>query len=1251
MLNVAEHLRSSSAGLSLDEALQEPVTALLGVTDRAADALRRIGVATLFDLGSSWLFANAAAAIASASGRFDGGRSDLLRADVPASDDIPALPLESLRGVSTDDAAALKQALEVATIREFALWPPRLIACRLVREAVGGTGDLEQEQAEALRPRLGEYPTERVYYDTLVMLGMDDTAQRRPLTGTISLLPAVDAPAGFGQPAVGAIVTFSQSWYAKGITLGHMLHSLALAPGEATRIAVVDWLRRTTAAVAETIEEAERLDSAMQHSRAISEVQNAVATELQSGGSMSSGWARSESKGKSGGFSIGGGVAGAFKGVTGVLGFGGGSASSRQEAETRTEAESTSWSIGNRSVTADMSQRVNDRTEQHSTSVRNRRASAVREVAQSEHEEVSTRIVANYNHMHALTIQYYEVVQIYRVLAQVHSVQRVLFLPFELLDFSGDRADHVVARFRGQLVTAALTARVRSLLIDDRGAIELRTAVRVSVPVFPVFPGFPGDLVVARVRAAARRVGAGVDDGGPDVPEPPPPPPEPPPPPPTPPTPPSGGESPAPPGSRRIVRPGPLIDTLPGDAELAAVAFDDIAIDRIRLDQSGVPASDSTFAVPPATNQIDFPRRIPLRRIETIHAAKSADPADTGTMTLIVESAGGQARVSMPVDLSAGTSMQKVAFLAADPANGRQELMTHLQANREYYTRAVLAGLDSATLVMLLSSFTWKGKPLADQVEPNPLAVAGNFLVLRAPIDDDEPAGIGAAGMTWGQLVQERGLTSDQQDARLVPIPTGGVFAEAVLGRSNSAERLDITRFWNWQDSPIPLQPPEIAPVGTGTRGTAEDLRPGQLGPPVLNILNPTALPDPAGLRAALGTLATPNLFRDMSGLAGTQALAEAGATGTLSAATEAGQIASANLKTVTDQAVAMGQAAADMWKTLHAPGGGGDGGSRGSVTAEGARINHGRDMDERGVTRPASPATNGGSGDGEEMPMMEPAGEFQPGGNGGGTMSNPSSRELAFADIGAAGVSPPMMKDVVGALGFTLAKAPAPTRAAPAAAGTLKIFSTEFAAVSKEFKVDVSKVAVRPLDSHPNGQVFVNPPVAFIAWTNSAQELFVNVDAFDVKLAEFTSNNFSDKEALLLACIFMAPLLRHEAHHIKQFRAKGRPKLFAEMIRYESEAYKESHEWVKDGRAEKYVTARFSLKKGGKILPQARQELATLQAAFKTSFDDFAAFEKQIATTSNNALKQLMVNKDYLPADLGKGTGYKIEHLYDGPP
>lgn len=1145
MSDVAEHLRAGFAGSSLSEALRLSTSALLGVSGDAAAALERVGVTSIFDLGSSWLFDNAADVIAAAS-REPGASSTQMLDVLPAgqADDPGSLPLENLRGMSDDDAQEIKQALAIDTIREFALWPPRRVAQGLLAES-GEVASSSEEEAEVLRPRLGEFPTERVYYNSLVMLGMAGNETQTALTGTISLQPAVNAPAGFGHPAVGALVTLSQSWYAKGITLGHMLHSLALAPGEATRIAVVDFSRRTRATVAETIEEAEALDTASEHSRAISEVQNAVASEMQEGGSMSSGWAKSTSSGSSGGFSVGGGIAGAFKGVTGVLGFGGGSASSSQSSETNTEASSSSWSIGNRSVMAEMAQHVNDRTEQHSTSVRNRRASAVREVSQSEHEEVSTRVVANYNHMHALTVQYYEVVQVYRVLSQVHSVQRVLFLPFELLDFAAANAMEVVARFRAQLVAGALTQRVASLLIDERGEIAIRSAIRVQLP--SLFSDVVAGGALANTALAGTAASTATSTAT------------------TAPTP--AATTPVPVGPvRRITTPGPVLDVVPGDLELVAASFSDIRVDRVRFDQAGVPAETSTFAVPNSTFQVDFPGGLPLRNISAVHVTKADNDADTGTMTLHFRSAGQPLTVAVPLELVAGTAMQKVAFLSADPANRREELLQHLQSNRAYYSQAVLRNLDSATLVMLLSRFSFKGKPLADQVEPKPLTVAGNYLVLRAPVEDQDPAGLDDAALTWSELLQERALTSEQRNERLVPIPTGGVFAEAVLGRSNSAEKLDITRFWNWQDSPIPLQPPEIAPVVTGGRGVTDDLRAGQLGAPVLNISNPVALPDAAGLGASLNTLAAANLFRDMSGLAGTQALAQAGSAGTLSAATEAGRIASANLKTVTDQAVAMGQTAADMWKTsqLNKSGGGGGssgggkGGSGSNVSTDGARINHGRDMDQRGVTDSA--AGGGAPKVTESRAIFGAAGS---GDSGGGVTNAPISRELAFADTAATGVSPALLSSTTGALnaGTGTSSLVGSLLGGPAQAlGSVGSAMLQFFILGV-IRADVEKsgrpltgVTLRPMDAHVHGEKFRK--IGLFAWTNSATEIFVDTDLLLNLIKGEVSNGRTADEATSMARAFATYGVRHEVVHIDQFKQSGRPGDFKTMVKFERAAY-----------------------------------------------------------------------------------------------
>jgi hypothetical protein len=1002
MSDISHYLRSDYAGMELYEILHQPLSALLGVDADAVNALKEIGIESVFDLGGSWLFANASAAAAvdqlrTVSERLGLAPSNLLKptASFETVSDIPQLPLEHLSGLTEAEANALKSALDVTTIRDFALWPPRQAAHKLVSDAAGTAIDLEEEESEALRPRFGEYPTERVYYSRLTMLQMGDDSERNPLQQPISLMPTLEQPIGFGKPAVGVLLTSSQSWYARGVTLGHMLHSLALAPGEATRIAVIDWTRRTSASAAEAITETEQLDNSTLHARAISEVQNAVATEEQQGGSMSSGWAKSSSLSAAASASTGL-IPSLYVSASGSLSY--------QEASTETFAQSASWSVGSRSISADMTQTVNDRTEQHASSVRNRRATAVREVSQSEHEAVSTRIVANYNHMHALTIQYYEVVQVYQVVSKLHQAERCLFVPFELLDFGIPNAMDIVQRFRGALVRGALTARARDLLIDDTEMVAIKSKLTPSFQ-RPRLSGVSDERIMALrvspegastseqpVTASEETENAAVTHAvyswdrdklmrisrviG-----------------------------------RSPLRPGSNFLHLPDETELVALSFSGVNLSSVRLARPGIATSDNTFTIPAGTAQVDLPPGILLGDLDAISVSRAADDTlHAGYITLHCSYHGRPLNtVPLPIQLTPGTAMQKIVDFQPDTADRRKELLEHLQANRAHYSQVVFQSLDSATLVMLLSPFTWNGKALIDQIEPNALAIAGNFVVFRAPIEGDDHSGVMSNGndLTWDAVLEERGINFTISDTRLVPIPTDGVFAEAVLGRSNSAEKLDITRFWNWQDSPIPLQPTEIAPVGTGSRGVAEELTPGSLSSPLLNIVNPTSLPDPAGLSASLGALATANLFRDMSGLQGTQALSEAALKETLEAASEAGQLASTNLKTEAQKAVEMGKIAADVAKAAMRKD---SKSSTKGMSAEGARINHGRDMDERGIQ--GSSAVASGSGE-----FGEGAG-----GNGGDSgKTNPyvgkHSNEKRYADQGALNYSPDALKDATSSI------------------------------------------------------------------------------------------------------------------------------------------------------------------------------------------------------------------------------------------
>jgi hypothetical protein len=892
-------LRQSDVTLDPIAALRAPVTVLLGVAEPVRAALADIGLQTVFDLATSPLFSLAYEVGEALQGRGPAAlaRFDTIPGGVATSDglsrlaDFAAAPLTAIRSLGSAQAAALATALQVDTIADLGRWLP-LRSARAILEAAGGLGAAAGDDASELVPRLGEFPTERRYYSTVVM---DHVVAQSTVdlatAGPVDISPTVDADFGFSAPAVGARLTFEQSWYAHGVTLGNLLHSVALAPGESTRIAVVDWSRQTSASASEAITEGETLVNDTTHNRAVSEVQQAVANEIQTGFSHT----ESNSTTASGG--------GGFGLSLGPLTLGG----SGGAANTSTSADSFSTSTGSRDLAASMSQQVMDATHQAASSVRNRRASIVKEISESEHESTSTRILANYNHMHALTVQYYEVVELYRVLVGLHEVERCLFVPMKLVDFD----DRTVARYQSALAAAALTRRALELLTTDFGMVRLSAAHAMRPPIVR------GLLTAVSALRAVTRM-APVTTATPAVPADPaaPAPPAPTPPPPQPdPTPPAIPDSWDLDEIRRAARitASPVLKSdsdsllLPRESQLEGVsgAFQGAAplvtLIGVRLRSGG--------GVDLTRTSIGWrvPSDVSLDELQEISVTTGDGARATGTLTLELSYRGAYFPVTMPIDVAPNTT---AAVARTGDSESGPELVEHLRANKLYYNQAIWRSFDASTVALLLSKFTFEGLPVADLIDPRPLQMAGNYLVFRMPgfvsrvglaathDGDDANTPEAAARRAWRDWLVARGLTFGRESVQeqLVPVPTGGVFAEAVLGRSNSAEKLDATRFWNWQDSPIPLQPPEIAAINMQSRAQPVDVTPGQLGQPVLNIVNPTSLPDPTGLGPMLGALQNGNMFRDMSGLAATIGLATSTASTAANAATESQKLAAANL-------------------------------------------------------------------------------------------------------------------------------------------------------------------------------------------------------------------------------------------------------------------------------------------------------------------------------------------------------------------
>lgn len=983
--DIAGLLRTGSASLAPDEALRARPSSLIGVSPAAESALATINVNSVFDLAASRVFAAASELLAleknpvSAEARLNLVASDLVQAPagVPVSE-LAGQTIAILRAVGEAAAPTLASALDVETVRDLALWPPYHAAKAILSAAFSpeGTPGFEADEPADLLPKSGVYPTERVFFRKLVIDAVPEQGQGvQPIeqAGPIDLATALAGPGGFSRLATGALLTFSQSWFSEGLTLGQLLHSLSLAPGESTRVAVVDWSRRSRAAASEDISESELLSNTMAHSRAISEVTDATATEFQTGKSNTHAQATTDQSGSGLGLSLG------------PIGFGASGGSST----TTTDVMSASSSFGARDLAASYSQDINDRSQQNASSVRNRRASVVREVSQSEHEQISTRVITNYNHMHALSVQYYEVVQAFRATTQLERAERCLFVPVKLLSFT-DPA--LVDRWRLRLADAALTQRALRQLTVEYGVVE----------VIPQTPRIrPGDLVLRdtagvaattalmlrSATAEAPPVGASASTGGGSAS--------------------TGGSA---DGAQPAAKPGAdKTDYLRAPANspaalLALKGWDLEQLNRIgwatgrMLMQAG---SDSVFVsddalvtglslqngraarfvvrlhngqevTPAAATEISFSFNAPLSitELESI-AVQSASPQELRTkLTLQLNLLGTVVPLDVPVVLKPVTAPWVVVKFGGVTAS--RELVAHLEANRLHYTQAILRSLDAATVGALLAQFTYRGLPLGMLVDSQPLAVTANFLVFKmnvATAGDAEVSRWAEEQKDWRTWLQRRGLDRPAPKSEIIPLPSGGVFAEAVLGRYNCAEKLDLTRFWNWQDSPIPLSAPEIAPLQAGSRAQSDQIAPGQLSPPVLSIQAPTALPDAVGISAIINAVQNGNMFRDMSGMAQTAALAQAALQASAAGATAVGEQAAQNLKEVVDnetERMRIAAAVATGGASNLAGGGGGATGNRPAknVTEEGARLNHARALDERGQSSEGvAGGTSGGAG------------------------------------------------------------------------------------------------------------------------------------------------------------------------------------------------------------------------------------------------------------------------------------------------
>jgi hypothetical protein len=373
-----------------------------------------------------------------------------------------------------------------------------------------------------------------------------------------------------------------------------------------------------------------------------------------------------------------------------------------------------------------------------------------------------------------------------------------------------------------------------------------------------------------------------------------------------------------------------------------------------------------------------------IARVAIRDSSPNADIEASVALTLIRNS------VVFPLELPSVTIVKGAAetrVVQINLAGADVNLKQHLMDNQLYYSQAVFRSLDGAALAGVLANLSMnlngQAVPVAQAVDPIPLRVVGNFLAFKISSDP-------AADEEWKSFLDRRGIAIGQAKVEFVPLSSGGVFAEAVLGRSNSAEKLDITRFWNWQDSPIPIVPSDIAPVDAASRAQSDAaIAPGQLSAPIVSIQQPTALPDPsAAFAATIAAIQNGNMFRDMSGMSEVVKLAQSAIQASSAGATAAGQQASSNEQNAVN-------AAADIFKANLAASGNKNTAADKNASQQGALIN---EQDKRkggaigGGFASAGGAVSGSNGSGGTTAGKTGAGSSTVSGGGSGAAFAPST-------------------------------------------------------------------------------------------------------------------------------------------------------------------------------------------------------------------------------------------------------------------
>lgn len=704
------------------------------------------------------------------------------------------------------------------------------------------------------------------FRDRIMGLQADDTFtgdETVPMAGTLGL---------------GYVLWMAQRWTFQGVSLGDLVYSLPLAPGEQQQVAIFERTDTSVVRESEFFSEEQAQQQLAMADTSTSATFNSAFNESIKGTSSFNTQSDSSSWGC------------AFP----LIASGGSGSSSSSGSSTQTLQ-------GQRNTTQQAAENLHSSAQNQATARRTAMRTGMRMATASESASVTTKVITNHNHTRALTLQYWEVLRLYEVATAIEGLTLTCLVPMQVVRFFppgetftltdpasvADRLS-VMRRYgilakHADVLSQALPSKYRYGLAllqqfasDPSAEVEPFGGAAEDVIKFSLDGTFLKceDVYISVVTRRNTRIGpVKLTNDAASIPETP------------------GFTSKEELMAWLLLQRQSAVTTMAGAIALPQSmnrsdvigfelnrVFKPVSYTLVSSEMAALDSLNGIFGGSSVWVNQAIQSTLGQSATATARMTITLTPADLETLggprlsnfyaaiqeydsvgNEIPSAKGEQYANESLLDLELPTQPYPVparqvgAVLRYNEILEIEKMAQHVVRNTVLYSRAIWGSMSEEERAIMLEGYTIgvppggitdasQMIPLLNCVENRVLGYYGNSMIMPFNIPQElaqhmvnAAGGTTAAsvnnGMDFGQI--EDALLAYQiagfkPPRSIVGLPTRGVLGEAVLGHCSSAEKIDLTRFWNWQDAPSDTAA-QISPVTLPT--TSPSLTAGETAP------------------------------------------------------------------------------------------------------------------------------------------------------------------------------------------------------------------------------------------------------------------------------------------------------------------------------------------------------------------------------------------------------------------------------------